>query len=395
MGFPGNRRRGSLWIDREAYITLAMVQAGYLFPIDKLMNRREAEIADREKKYRGKPVPFSFILAPAGRRNRQVLEQRPEVLDFYTGGEKVGEIEVEEIYPIDPLKRVEVIYGTKDSESYPQVARTLKRLGRLAVAGRFWVRDSVYSRIIEQVREESGKVESVAGMTLHGKPIHRVHERIMRLMVERNDLLILFLIKNLDEDEMPYSLRLEILTDLIEHYFPKERVRIVPLQNTYIFSGVNEAILEAIIARNFGCTRFIIGQTHSGLGIYYEADHLKSIFDSMDLGIEIEVVQEYVYCNICKTIVSTKSCPHGSHHHISYHSDSIFELIKTGLLPPPILMRKEISAKILAHLFPNRFKNLEKLFYDIAPSKGLIEEQKGEEQFYISLMKLYQTSSLK
>jgi sulfate adenylyltransferase len=115
----------------------------------------------------------------------------------------------------------------------------------------------------------------------------------------------------------------------------------------------------------------------------------------MDLGIEIEVVQEYVYCNICKTIVSTKSCPHGSHHHISYHSDSIFELIKTGLLPPPILMRKEISAKILAHLFPNRFKNLEKLFYDIAPSKGLIEEQRGEEQFYISLMKLYQTSSLK
>jgi sulfate adenylyltransferase len=91
--------------------------------------------------------------------------------------------------------------------------------------------------------------------------------------------------------------------------------------------------------------------------------------------------------------VSTNSCPHGSHHHISYHSDSIFELLKTGLMPPTILMRKEISAKFLAHLFPNRFKNLEKLFYDISPTKGLIEESTDEE-FYIALMKLYQTSSL-
>jgi sulfate adenylyltransferase len=114
----------------------------------------------------------------------------------------------------------------------------------------------------------------------------------------------------------------------------------------------------------------------------------------MDLGIEVEMVNEYVYCNMCKTIVSVNTCPHGSHHHISYHSDAIFQLLKTGLLPPTILMRKEISAKILAHLFPNRFKNLEKLFYDIAPSNGVIEDEPREEDFYISLMQLYQTSSL-
>jgi sulfate adenylyltransferase len=388
-------RKGKIWIDKEAYITLAMVQAGYLSPIDKLMNRKEAEIADKEKKYKGQTVPFSFILAPAGKRNRKVLEKRPQLIELYCEGEKVGEVEVEEIYPIDPLERVNTIYGTKDKETYPQVARTLKRLGRLAIGGKFWVKDTQFAHTLKKVREESGKWENVAGMTIHAKPIHRVHERIMRLMVEKNDLLVLFLIKNLDEDEMPYQLRLEILQELIDNYFPPERVIIVPLQNTYIFSGVNEAILEAIIARNFGCTQFVIGQTHNGLGIYYEADHIKSIFDSMELGIDIEMVQEYVYCNVCKTIVSTKSCPHGSHHHISYHSDSLFELIKTGLLPPPILMRKEISAKILAHLFPNRFKNLEKLFYDITPSHGFIEEQKGEEQFYISLMKLYQTSSIK
>jgi len=228
---------------------------------------------------------------------------------------------------------------------------------------------------------------------MHAKPIHRVHEKIMRMAIENNDKLIIFLIKNVGEDDIPYKIRFEALKHTIDTYFPKDKILIVPLLNTYIFSGVNEAILDAMIAKNFGCNKFIMGQTHKGLGIYYEADHLKSIFDSMNIGIEMSTINEYVYCDKCKTIVSINTCPHGSHHHISYHSESILELIKTGLIPPTILMRKEISAKYLAYLFPNRFKHLQKLYYDIAPNKGLIEES-SDEDFYIALMKLYQTSSL-
>jgi len=385
--------KNKIYIDKEAYYTLAMVQAGLLKPFDKLMNKKEAQIADTEKKYKNKPVPFSFILAPAGKRNEEVLKQNPKKIELIYNNKKIGEINVEEIYEIDPLKRVETIYGTKDTKNYPQVAKTLKRLGHYAIAGDFWVEDYGIKKKIDYVRELIKNKEKVVGMTMHAKPIHRVHEKIMRQAIEKNDLLIVFLIKNIQEEEMPYKLRYDALKYIVENYFPKEKIIIIPLLNTYIFSGVNEAILDAMIAKNFGCNKFIMGQTHKGLGIYYEADHIKSIFDSMDLGIEIETINEYVYCDKCKTIVSVNSCPHGSHHHISYHSDSIFELIKTGLMPPTILMRKEISAKFLAHMFPNRFKNLQKLYYDIAPSKGLIEENK-EEDFYIALMKLYQTSSL-
>ncbi|WP_456488617.1 sulfate adenylyltransferase [Caminibacter pacificus] len=385
--------KNKIFIDKEAYYTLAMVQAGLLNPIDKLMNSKEAKIADTEKKYKGKSVPFSFILAPAGKRNEEVLKQNPKKIELYYNNKKIGEVNVEEIYEIDPLKRVETIYGTKDTKNYPQVARTLKRLGKYAIAGDFWVEDYGIKKKIDYARELIKNKEKVVGMTMHAKPIHRVHEKIMRQAIEKNDLLIVFLIKNIQEDEVPYKLRFESLKYVVENYFPKDKIIIIPLLNTYIFSGVNEAILDAMMAKNFGCTKFIMGQTHKGLGIYYEADHLKSIFDSMDIGIEIETINEYVYCDKCKTIVSVNSCPHGSHHHISYHSDSIFELIKTGLMPPTILMRKEISAKFLAHMFPNRFRNLQKLYYDIAPNKGLIEENR-EEDFYIALMKLYQTSSL-
>ncbi|NPA12229.1 MAG: sulfate adenylyltransferase [Epsilonproteobacteria bacterium] len=385
--------KSKIFIDKEALITLAMVQAGLLAPIDKLMNQKEAKEADKTLLYKNKPVPFSFIFAPAGKRNQEILKHNPKHIELYNEGKKVGEIEVEEIFEIDPKERVKTIYATADAKNYPQVAKTLKRLGKYAIAGRFWVEDSSIKKRVDIIKEKIKDLQNVVGMTMHAKPIHRVHERIMRMAVEKHDLLIVFLIKNIQEDEIPYKLRYEALECIVNNYFPKDKVLIVPLLNTYIFSGVKEAILDAIIAKNFGCHKFIMGQTHKGLGIYYEANHLKSIFDSMDLGIEVETINEYVYCEKCKTIVSVNSCPHGSHHHISYHSDSIFELIKTGLIPPTILMRKEISAKYLAYLFPNRFKNLQKLYYDISPNKGLIEES-SDEDFYIALMKLYQTSSL-
>ncbi len=385
--------KNKIFIDKEALITLEMVQAGLLDPIDKLMNKKEAEIADKEKKYKNKPIPFSFILAPAGKRNKEVLESNPKKIELFYDNKKVGEVEVEEIFKIDPNERLKTIYGSTDTKNYPQIAKTKKRLGEYAIAGKFWVRESGIRKTLDFVREKTKNLNSVVGMTMHAKPIHRVHEKIMRMAIEKNDLLVVFLIKNIQEEELPYKIRFDALNDTINNYFPKDKVLIVPLLNTYIFSGVNEAILDAIIAKNFGCNKFIIGQTHKGLGIYYEADHLKSIFDSMDLGIEVDTINEYVYCEKCKTIVSVNSCPHGSHHHISYHSDSIFELLKTGLIPPTILMRKEISAKYLANLFPNRFKNLQKLYYDISPNKGLIENS-SDEDFYVALMKLYQTSSL-
>jgi len=385
--------KNKIFIDKEAWITLAMVQAGLLNPIDKLMNKEESQKANEEKTYKNGHIPFSFILAPAGRKNEEILKTNPRQIDLYCKNKKIGEIDVEEIYEIDPFKRVEKIYGTKDYKNYPQVAKTLKRLGKYAIAGEFWIEDTGIQKQIDYVKEKIKKAKNIVGMTMHAKPIHRVHEKIMRIAIEKNDVLVIFLIKDIYEEDIPYDLRYQALKETVDNYFPKNKVLIVPLLNTYIFSGVNEAILDAMIAKNFGCTKFIMGQTHKGLGIHYQANHLHSIFDSMALDIEIETINEYVYCDKCKTIVSVNSCPHGSHHHISYHSDSIFELIKTGLMPPTILMRKEISAKYLAHLYPNRFKNLQKLYYDISPNKGLIEENK-EEDFYISLMKLYQTSSL-
>jgi sulfate adenylyltransferase len=128
--------------------------------------------------------------------------------------------------------------------------------------------------------------------------------------------------------------------------------------------------------------------------MYYDKNSNKSIVDRLEsLEIEISIASEYVYCNLCKTLVSVQTCPHGHHHHISYNAESILELMKEGLLPPAVLVRKEISSLVVSNLFPNRFKNLSKLYYNIMPTNGLLEEH-SEKDFYTELMNLYQTTSL-
>ncbi|MFC2074163.1 hypothetical protein ACFLR3_02820 [Campylobacterota bacterium] len=227
-----------------------------------------------------------------------------------------------------------------------------------------------------------------------GNPLHRAHERLIRQTLDKTDLIVIFLLKPYNEKELVYETRYESLEFFITHFLPKNRVVLIPLESSYIFAGYNEVLIDAIVAKNYGCNSLTIGQNHAGVGMYYDQNAHKSIVDKLvGINIDINIAAEYVYCNVCKTLVSTQTCPHGQHHHISYHSESILELLKIGLLPPAVLMRKEISALILAKLFPDRFKNLEKLYYDILPITGLLEEH-SEKDFYLELMKLYQTTSL-
>ena len=148
------------------------------------------------------------------------------------------------------------------------------------------------------------------------------------------------------------------------------------------------------MARNFGCNKLLVGENNKGLSVYYIHNEIHSIFDSLEgLNIDIRILPEYVYCDICRTLVSIKTCPHGHHHHINYNSESFIEFFKLGMLPPAMLVRRQISALIMSLLFPDRFKNLDRLYYDIMPSNGLIQHS-GEEEFYLKLMQLYQTTSL-
>lgn len=390
-----NRRQ--LFIDVEAVATLAMVQKGLLSPVTGLMSSAEAAEVDKTALHNGKTFPFSFLLAPSGKRNAEVLKTaaKGEMLDLICEGKKRGELTVKEVFPIDPKARVYKIYGTTDT-SHPGVENTFNRLGSLAVCGDYTVEFEEVDRTLQKVADAKAAAHAkhVTGLVMAARPLHRAHERVIRQALGETDLLVIFLTKPYLKDVLPYGLRYACLDYFVKNFLPAHKVVVIPLENTYIFAGSNEMILNSIVVNNYGCNRFIVGQNHAGLGLHYSGGGMSTILDDLiGVDLEIKTTGEFVYCDLCKTLVTVQTCPHGHHHHITYHSDSILTLLLEGILPPAVLMRKEISAMLLDKLFPTRFKNLAKLYYDLIPTSGLIEDQ-SQQKFYMELMKLYQTSSL-
>ena len=392
-----SRKNKSLYIDTEALSSLALVQAGLISPVNRLMNSAEAQEVDETKQYKGVPFPFAFVLAPNGEKNQKVLQslKKDEVIDLINNGSKVGELTVEETFKISIEQRLENIYGTSDMH-HPGVKNTMLRLGEIAVSGEYHVEYPIIEDNISRIKSMVTKTGAkfVSSLMLAANPLNRAHERMIRQAISDSDLLVIFLRKPFTSEGLRYDIRYDALNTFIDNFIPRSKVIIIPFENTYIFAGFNELILDAILAKNYGCDQLVIGKNHGGLGLYYDKNRLNTVFDHCrDIKIHIKTVDEYVYCDTCKTLVSTETCPHGQHHHVHYHSDSIMKLIQSGIVPPPILVRKEVSANILASLFPERFENLQEMHYSLIPGSGLLEQQ-SEEQFYLKLIELYQTSSL-
>ena len=392
-----SRKNRTLFIDEEAVSALALLKAGLLFPVTKLMGKAQMEEVAKTKLVNGISFPFPFILSPNGNVNEQVLitAERGEVLDLICNNEKVGDICVDEVFEINPEERILSIYGTSD-ESHPGIASSYKRIGKYALSGDFNIDHEELLQSKQQVLEAKNSLDArrTTAIMMAANPLHRGHERLIRQTLEKTDFLVIFLLKPYTQADLKYELREEVLNYFIHYFLPKNRVRVVPLESSYIFGGYNEIILDAIVAKNYGCDILKIGHNHAGVNLYYNHELDQSVLNQMQgINIQIDVASEYVYCNECTTLVSTHTCPHGQHHHISFASDSILQLLKLGMMPPAVLVRKELSSIILAKMFPNRFENIERLYNNLMPHSGLLESH-SERDFYVELVRLHQTTSL-
>ena len=392
-----SRKNKTLLIDQEAASALELLKDGLLYPVTKLMGEATSKRVVQTSLVKNMTFPFPFILAPSGKINAKVMQSlnKGEEVILLLQDQIFATLTVDEIFEINPKERIKQIYGTDDL-SHPGVTSTLKRIGNFAVSGEYTLSNPIANQSKKKIQEAKNLISAqhTSSIVMAANPLHRAHERLIRQTLESTDLLVIFLLKPYNSKNISYDIRKESLDFFISNFLPKNRVIVVPLENSYIFAGFNEIIIDAIVAKNHGCDRLTIGRNHAGLGMFYDANSNKSIIDKVvGIDIEISISSEYVYCNKCTTLVSTNTCPHGQHHQISYRADSILALLEAGLLPPAVMMRKEISAFLLSKLLPNRFKNLEKLYYDTFPVEGLLEEH-DEKDFYLELIKLYQTTSL-
>lgn len=369
-----------------------LIEAKTFYNSSKLMEKNEAIEVFKTKQFKDKPLPYTFVFTPSNLQNQKTIKstKKGDVIALYKQNEQVGTIEVSEVYKTNTILRNSSIFSiyTQDKDA---------NNGNYAVAGKVKIKDNSIINIKNEIKNLKAElnIKKITALFYTADPFHRVHEHLLRVTMDKADLVIIFLIKSTAKDVLNYDLRKEVLEMIVKNYFPKRKILIIPLSNTFIFSGHINSELECLIAHSFGANKLVIGQEHKTLGMYFESNQAHTILDKYinTLNIEITIIPEYVYCNECTSIVSVKNCPHGQHHHIRYSSETLKSLIKAGILPPTILMRKEVSAKFLTNLFPNRFANIQQIYDRLFPNKGILEEH-SEEDFYIELMKLYKTSSL-
>ncbi len=265
-----------------------------------------------------------------------------------------------------------------------------------AVQGRITLLKNGLAEQIARIKKVASSLAApkISAFFTCADPIHRVHERLIRHMIDKADFVVIFLTGTSSADALPYELRKKTLSYLLQNFLVAQRAMMIDLGSLAIFD--DKPALQCAIAKNLGINKIIFGQNHANMELFFEGGGVHSVLDEYQKrgDIEILLMPEYVYCEKCKVLVSTKNCPHGAHHHVHYRTQNLKELLHAGILPPAIFMRKEISAMILSELFPARFSDLQKLYDELFPNSGILQSH-GESEFYEQLMQLYQTSALK
>lgn len=280
------------------------------------------------------------------------LEPSVDSLKLTSNGIHLATLGITESFVLDLEAEAKTVYGTTSLE-HPGV-RTLFAGGEIAVSGELslhgWPqgylgREYLTPSQTRNIFSDLGWKTVAAFQTRN--PIHRAHEYLHKIALEMVDGLFLNpLVGQTKNDDVPVGTRMDAYKVLLENYYPADRALLGVYPAAMRYAGPREAILHALSRKNYGCTHFIVGRDHAGVGNFYGTYASQEIFELLDpteLGIKIIKFEHSFYCSRCEQVASKRTCPHGSDSHVALSGTKVRELLSSGETLPSQFSRPEVA----------------------------------------------------
>ncbi len=343
-------------LDERAVSDLQMIAIGGFSPLTGFMNQEDYDRVVTEMRLTNGSIWAIPVTLSVEEEVAASLKEGGFIRLDNPAGEYIGVLELTQKYSYDKSHEAINVYRTDDS-NHPGV-QVLYKQGPIHLAGDVWLlqRDphpyfpkyQIDPTTSRQMFREKGWKTIVGFQTRN--PIHRAHEYIQKCALEIVDGLFLHpLVGATKEDDIPADVRMRCYEILLDRYYPNDRVILAINPSAMRYAGPREAIFHALIRKNYGCTHFIVGRDHAGVGNYYGTYDAQYIFDEFqpeELGIVPMKFEHAFYCTRTQQMATSKTSPSSPEERIHLSGTKVREMLRRGELPPPEFSRPEVAAEL-------------------------------------------------
>jgi sulfate adenylyltransferase len=343
-------------IGRRELSDLEMMAVGALSPLTGFMGEKDyRSVLEQMHLANGLPWTIPVTLSMDEEEAKRI--GGASRIALISGGHAMALVDVESIYQRDGALEAESVFRTTDT-SHPGV-KALHAAGRYLVAGPVNVMRLPQHQTFQQYRLTPAETRDafatrgwrrVVGFQTRN-PVHRAHEYLQKCAMEIVDGLLLHpLVGETKDDDVPAEVRMRCYEVLFENYYPKDRAMMSVFPAAMRYAGPKEAIWHAIARKNYGCTHFIVGRDHAGVGSYYgtyDAQKIFEEFDADELGITPLFFEHSFFCKKCDAMASPKTCPHEDADRVILSGTKVREMLRSGKKPPKEFSRPEVAGILI------------------------------------------------